>query len=71
MNWILYCFVLHGQDFHSQDYLVEEELRKDALLWVVRVFMSGEAEVNAVFHYEETLLTLVSLQAFQKLTVNL
>ena len=62
MDRILYCLVLHGKDFHSQHHLIEEELSQDVVVLATDVFMSREAEIDAIFHHEEALLALVPLE---------
>ena len=71
VDWIFNCLILYREDFDSQHHLVKEEFGQDVLLLPTCVLMSRKAEIDAVFHHKEALLTLVSLESLQKLAIDL
>ena len=71
VNRVLDCLILDWEDLDALDHLVEEELRDDVVGSTASTLLSGEAEVDAIFHHKEALLALRSLQTVEKLAVDL
>ena len=71
MNRVLDGLVLDWEDFDALNDLVQEELTQDIGRVAARALLPREAEVDSVFHHEEALLALGTLEALEKLTINL
>ena len=71
VNRVLNGFVLDRKDLDSLHDLIEEELSENIVGRATHTLLPREAEVNAIFHDEETLLALRPLQSLEQGTINL
>lgn len=68
---VLDRLVLDRQDLDTLNDLIEVELGEDVIRWATHALLTREAEVYTIFHHEEALLSLGSLQSLKQSAIDL